>query len=63
MIVVSAFRLMDFAMQAVGQAAFCADIKHFDTDWLNSTFDSLVRQSAKIKSASAAALEAEMIRR
>ena len=32
MIVVSAFRLMDFAMQAVGQAAFCADIKHFDTD-------------------------------
>jgi polysaccharide pyruvyl transferase WcaK-like protein len=51
-------RKMDVAMRAVGQGHFCADIEHFDVNWLIKTFRSLVDESGSINSGSAAAVEA-----
>jgi polysaccharide pyruvyl transferase WcaK-like protein len=51
-------RKMDVAMRAVGQDRFCADIEHFDVDWLIGAFRSLVDESMSIKSGAAAAVEA-----
>jgi len=51
-------RKMDFAMRAMGQGHFSADIERFDLDWLISTFRSLVDESASIRSRSATAVEA-----
>lgn len=50
-------RKMDFAMQAVGQGEFCADIEHFDADWLKRALSSLVSQSSSIKRQYAVAVE------
>ena len=55
-------RKMDFAMRAVGQGHFCADIERFDVDWLIKAFRLLVTESASIKSAYAAAVEARAAR-
>ncbi len=49
-------RKMDFVMRAAGQGHFSADIEHFDVDWLIETFRSLVDESRRIKSESAAAV-------
>jgi polysaccharide pyruvyl transferase WcaK-like protein len=51
-------RKMDVAMEAVGQNRFCADIEHFDVEWLIEAFRSLVDESGSIKSKSAATVEA-----
>jgi polysaccharide pyruvyl transferase WcaK-like protein len=51
-------RKMDFAMRALGQDRFCADIERFDVDWLTRAFRSLVDESPSIKSESATAVEA-----
>lgn len=51
-------RKMNFAMQAVGQDRFCADVEHFDVDWLIRAFRSLVEERESIKSQSAAAVKA-----
>lgn len=51
-------RKMDFAMQAVGQSRFCADIERFDVHWLMEAFQSLVENSSSIKSGSANAVQA-----
>lgn len=42
-------RKMDFAMRAVGQDRFCADIEHFDTNWLIESFRSLADAGATTK--------------
>ena len=52
-------RKMDVAMQAVGQGDFCADIEHFDVDWLIQAFRLLIVESKNIKSAFGAAVEAK----
>jgi polysaccharide pyruvyl transferase WcaK-like protein len=49
---------MDFAMQAVGQDRFNANIERFDVDWLIKAFRSLVDDSEEIKQESAAAVRA-----
>lgn len=51
-------RKMDFAMRAVGQGRFCADIERFDANWLINAFRTLVDESPSIKSGSARAVEA-----
>jgi polysaccharide pyruvyl transferase WcaK-like protein len=56
-IALSYHRKMDFAMRAIGQARFCTDIEHFDTDWLMGAFRSLVDETTDIKLAYAAAVE------
>ncbi len=50
-------RKMDFAMQAMGQGHFNADIGSFEVDWLIKAFRSLVDECRSIKSVSAAAVE------
>jgi polysaccharide pyruvyl transferase WcaK-like protein len=42
-------RKMDFAMRAVGQGHFSANIEYFDLDWLFKAFCSLVDESRSIK--------------
>ena len=55
-------RKMDVAMRAVGQSRFSADIEHFDVDSLIQAFRSLVDESRRIQSGSAAAVEANAAR-
>jgi len=50
-------RKMDFAMQAVGQDLFCADIEHFSVDWLIDAFRSLAEESGKTNPRAAAVVE------
>jgi polysaccharide pyruvyl transferase WcaK-like protein len=56
-IALSYHRKMEVAMRAVGQGHFCANIEHFDVDWLISAFRLLVDERAKIQLASGAAVE------
>jgi polysaccharide pyruvyl transferase WcaK-like protein len=42
-------RKMEFAMRALGQDRFCADIERFDIDWLIEAFNLLVDQSSSIR--------------
>ena len=51
-------RKMDFAMRALGQGRFCADIERFEVDWLIKTFRLLVNESDRIRSGCEAAVEA-----
>jgi polysaccharide pyruvyl transferase WcaK-like protein len=47
-------RKMDFAMRAVGQEQFNADIEYFDIAWLTNAFTSLVSEARTVRSKSAA---------
>jgi polysaccharide pyruvyl transferase WcaK-like protein len=51
-------RKIDVAMRSIGQGHFCADIEHFDLNWLIKAFRTLADESESIKSRSAAAVEA-----
>jgi polysaccharide pyruvyl transferase WcaK-like protein len=56
-IALSYHQKMDVAMRGAGQERFCADIEHFDIDWLICAFRSLTEESANIKLASEAAVK------
>jgi polysaccharide pyruvyl transferase WcaK-like protein len=49
-------RKMDFAMQAVGQSHLCANIEHFQHDWLIQALSLVVQDGATIESQSSAAV-------
>jgi polysaccharide pyruvyl transferase WcaK-like protein len=51
-------RKMDFAMRAVGQERFRADVETFDLDWLVAAFQALVAECKTIKCSTATAVEA-----
>jgi polysaccharide pyruvyl transferase WcaK-like protein len=50
-------RKMDVVMRAVGQEQFCGDVERFKVSWLESTFRTLVAESASIGLRSGAEVE------
>jgi polysaccharide pyruvyl transferase WcaK-like protein len=61
-IALSYHRKMDVAMRAAGQGHFCADAEGFDVEWLIKSFRLLVTESARIRSESTAAVQANAAR-